>query len=158
MNYSVMDNEDSLQVKMKMVELSISSITLSFIHRRCELMTIFISKMHTHITETEQLKNIKFSIGYLQIDNQAESDPVYPILLKPRDLDYNVSQDKIILKLKRETDNERKEREAQGLSALTSDDAKMFQLQMVINNKSSNTGKAAAPDSEEQASGAVNTL
>jgi hypothetical protein len=64
-------------------------------------------------------------------------------------LDYNVSQDKIVLKLKQETDHERKEREAQGLSALTSDDAKMFQLQMLINNKSSNTGKAASPDAEE---------
>jgi hypothetical protein len=42
-----------------------------------------------------------------------------------------------VLRLKEETEKERQEREAQGLAALTSDDAKMFQLNMVINNKSS---------------------
>ena len=88
-------------------------------------MTIFISKLSTLIVETEQLKNIKFNIGYLQIDNQAESEPVYPVLLKPRDLFYNTNEDQIVFGLK-ETEKEKREREAQGLTALTSDDAKMF--------------------------------
>ena len=63
-NYST-GLKDNLEIKMNMVELVINQITLSFIHQKCELFTIFISKMHTHITETEELKNIKFSIGYL---------------------------------------------------------------------------------------------
>jgi len=122
---------------MKIVELSISQVFVSFIHKKSELMTIFVSKLHTHIAETEQVKNIRFSIGYLQIDNQTESEPVYPVLLKPRDLHYNSTDESIVLRLKEETEKERQEREAQGLAALTSDDAKMFQFNMVINNKSS---------------------
>ena len=41
------------------------------------------------------------------------------------------------MRLKDETERERLERESQGLSTLTSDDAKMFHLQVTINNKSS---------------------
>jgi hypothetical protein len=97
--------------QIKMFELSVSQIFFSFIHRKCELMTIFISKLSTLIVETEQLKNIKFNIGYLQIDNQAESEPVYPVLLKPRDLFYNTNEDQIVFGLK-ETNKEKLEREA----------------------------------------------
>ena len=52
-------------------------------------MTIFVSNLHAHVQETELLKTIKFTIGYLQMDNQTESEPIYPVILKPRDLDYN---------------------------------------------------------------------
>lgn len=65
MNYSLANNDHVLEVKMKIIDLSISQVIFSFIHKKCELMTIFISKLHTHITETEEVKNIKFSIGYL---------------------------------------------------------------------------------------------
>ena len=109
----------------------------SFIHRKCELMTIFISKLSNQIVETELVKSIKFSIGYLQIDNQAESEPVYPVLLKPRDLYFDTDEDQIVLRIKKETEKEKLEREAKGLAALTSDDAKMFQLNSIINKKSS---------------------
>ena len=54
---------------MKILDISVSKIVLSFIHKKCELMTVFISKLFTIITENREYKNIKFSIGYLQIDN-----------------------------------------------------------------------------------------
>ena len=54
---------------MKILDISVSKIVLSFIHKKCELMTIFVSKLFTNITETKEYKNVKFSIGYLQIDN-----------------------------------------------------------------------------------------
>ena len=74
---------------MNMIEISVQSILVSLIHKRCELMTIFVSNLHAHVQETELLKTIKFTIGYLQMDNQTESEPIYPVILKPRDLDYN---------------------------------------------------------------------
>ena len=45
----------------------------------------------TSTSENEEVKTIKFSIGYLQIDNQSEADPVYPVLLKPKYLDWDSS-------------------------------------------------------------------
>jgi len=51
---------------------------------------------------------------------------VYPVLLKPRFLEYNTIKDEIHICLDNETDKERKEREAKGLETMTSDDAKMF--------------------------------
>jgi len=96
---------------MKILDVSISKVVLSFIHKKCELMTIFVSKLFTNITETKDYKNIKFSIGYLQIDNQAEHDPIYPILLKPRDFYYNIENDTISLKIMDEGERERQERD-----------------------------------------------
>jgi hypothetical protein len=75
-------------------------------------MTIFVSNLHAHVQETELLKTIKFTIGYLQMDNQTESEPIYPVILKPRDLDYNSEMNQIILRLKDETERERLERES----------------------------------------------
>lgn len=77
------------EIKVKMLDLSINSITLSFIHRKSELMTVYMSKLNSHIVDTEDSKTIKFSIGYLQLDNQSETDPVYPVLLKPKILEYS---------------------------------------------------------------------
>ena len=57
--------EHEAEKTMKMVELNVSAITISFIHKRNELMTFFMSKLHMHMTATEELNNIKFSIGYL---------------------------------------------------------------------------------------------
>jgi hypothetical protein len=53
---------------------------------------------------------------------------VYPVFLKPRDLHYDSQEDRVVIRLKEETEKERQEREAQGLSTLTNDDAKIFQL------------------------------
>jgi hypothetical protein len=52
-NYSLANDDHVLEVKMKIIELSVSQVFFSFIHKKCELMTVFVSKLHTHITETE---------------------------------------------------------------------------------------------------------
>ena len=59
------------------------------------------------------------------------------MLLKPRDLYFDTDEDQIVLRIKKETEKEKLEREAKELAALTSDDAKMFQLNSIINKKSS---------------------
>jgi hypothetical protein len=63
----------SLVGQSSMLEVSINQICLSFIHQKCELISVFLSKFmyveSTQTTETEEVKTVKFSIGYLQIDN-----------------------------------------------------------------------------------------
>ena len=83
------NSANEIEAKMRMVDLSINKIVLSVIHRKCELLTVFVNKLNMHVTETEKQKQIKFSAGYLQIDNQSEQDPVYPVMICPRDLYYN---------------------------------------------------------------------
>lgn len=46
------------------------------------------------------------------MDNQTESEPIYPVILKPRDLDYNNEMNQIILRRQDETEAERLERES----------------------------------------------
>lgn len=77
-------------------------------------------------------------------------------------MDYNAGQDQISLRLK-ETEKERKEREASGRNAPTSDDAKMFLLQMVINSKQSTSSRpkestAEASDSSPGSQNAPDVL
>jgi hypothetical protein len=55
------------------------------------------------------------------------------VIIRPRDLFY--TQGKIAFQLEHESDKERQEREAQGLSNLTDETAKMFQSQIVLNNE-----------------------
>lgn len=96
---------------------------------------MFISKILADITETTKLSAIKFSVGYLQIDNQWDEEAAYAVILKPRDLYYE--DERIIFQLEHESDKERAEREQQGLSTLTEETAKMFQSQIEINSKAS---------------------
>jgi len=136
--FNVINSADSqIEAKMKMVDLSIQNIVLSVIHKRSELMTIFVNKLNMHITETERLKQIKFSIGYLQIDNQSEQDPVYPVMLSPRDLYYNPENDTISLRVAELIEQDKNDKLKHHLHSVSSDDAKMFQFQMVINNETS---------------------
>lgn len=41
------------EIKIKILEMNVNSITLSFVHKACELMTIFMNRLHAHITESE---------------------------------------------------------------------------------------------------------
>lgn len=58
-------SDNQIEARMRMVDLSVQNIVFSIIHKRSELMTIFVNKLNMHVTETEKLKQIKFSIGYL---------------------------------------------------------------------------------------------
>jgi len=36
------------------------------------------------VKDTEKDTKSEFEIGYIQIDNQSEHDPIYPVILKPK--------------------------------------------------------------------------
>ncbi len=36
------------------------------------------------IVDSQRDKKVEFKIGYIQIDNQSENDPIYPVLMKPK--------------------------------------------------------------------------
>ena len=58
---------------------------------------MFMSKLFTKVEQNEEITSTVFQIGYFQVDNQSEADPIYPVLLKPNILDYDAQKDKIIL-------------------------------------------------------------
>lgn len=103
------------------------------IHRRKELMSFFISKIRADLEEIDESYKIKFAVGYIQLDNQSETEPAMAVIVRPRDLYYD--KDKIEFKLERETEKERQEREEAGLDNLTSETAKMFLLEIIVDKK-----------------------
>lgn len=56
-------------MEVKHVKLRLDSLCLSLIHRKRELATIYIAEIIAEITENPKNTAIKFSVGYLQIDN-----------------------------------------------------------------------------------------
>ena len=54
-------------------------------------------------------------------------------MIKPRDLHYE--DGKIVVRLEKETDKQREERESQGLDNMNSQNAKMFNSEIFINKK-----------------------
>lgn len=105
---------------------------MSFIHKKRELLTVFISKIQTVLQDSEDAMKVQFNVGYLQIDNQSENDPTYAVVMKPRDLFFRNGE--IMVKLE-ETEKERQEREQFGLDGFTSENAKMFMSEIVISKK-----------------------
>jgi len=60
-----MKEQDDEGIKMKIWEINVCSISASIIHNHTELMTLFINKLQSVVTHTEEFNTIKFSIGYL---------------------------------------------------------------------------------------------
>lgn len=117
---------------MSTVEVLLDQVCMSFIHKKRELLTVFISKIQAILEDTEQTVTTKFNIGYLQIDNQSENEPAYSVMMKPRDLCF--TDGKIDVKLT-ETEKERQEREQLGLDGFTNENAKMFMSEIIVNKK-----------------------
>lgn len=107
------------------------SICMSIIHRKRELMTIFTSGVSAEVEDNEDASKLKFSIGYIQIDNQSEAEPAMAVVVRPRDLYYENGT--IEVRLERETAKEREEREKSGLANLSDDTARIFQLEIIGN-------------------------
>ena len=51
------------------VDVLLDQVSLSFIHKKRELLTVFISKIQAILEDTERTVTTKFNVGYLQIDN-----------------------------------------------------------------------------------------
>lgn len=117
---------------MSTVDVLLDQVCLSFIHKKRELLTIFISKIQAILEDTEQTVTTKFNVGYLQIDNQSENEPTYLVMMKPRDLYFKDGEIQVKLA---ETEKERQEREQLGLDGFTNENAKIFMSEIVINKK-----------------------
>jgi hypothetical protein len=62
------------------------NVCISLIHKKNELITIFISNIKAEIEETFKNTMIKFQVGYMQVDNQNQSETGFAVIVRPRDL------------------------------------------------------------------------
>jgi len=124
---------DGAPITEKLMELRIQSLCFSMVHRRKELITLFVSGVSADVEETDERTTVKFDLRYTQMDNQSEAEPSMAVLIRPRDLYY--TRNGIEFKLERETEKEAKEREEARLENLTNETARMFQLQVSINKR-----------------------
>ena len=67
-------------------------MVISLVHLKKELATFFISGLSTSLTENQNSLQIDFNIGFIQIDNQYENTPAYPVMLKPKDMFFDGKQ------------------------------------------------------------------
>lgn len=57
---------------------------MSVIGQGQEMFAVYLQGIKVKLVDTEKDRKIEFKLGYLQIDNQSENDPIYPVLLKPK--------------------------------------------------------------------------
>jgi hypothetical protein len=62
------------------------NVCISLIHKKNELITIFISNIKAEIEETFKNTMMKFQVGYMQVDNQNQSETGFAVIIRPRDL------------------------------------------------------------------------
>ena len=124
---------DNAVITEKLMEIRIESVCFSMVHRKKELITFFASSISADLEETDERTTVKFDVRYVQMDNQSEAEPSMAVLIRPRDLYY--TKNGIEFKLERETEKEAKEREEARLENLTSETARMFQLQVSISKR-----------------------
>ena len=62
------------------------NICISLIHKKNELITIFISNIKAEIEEKFKNTMMKFQVGYMQVDNQNQSETGFAVIIRPRDL------------------------------------------------------------------------
>ena len=75
------------------IDFQLSQLTLSMISPGSELFVMYFRGIKGSFDDQEVDRSIEFSIDFIQIDNQSEYDPLFPVLLKPKYLkpvaDYN---------------------------------------------------------------------
>ena len=67
-----------------MYEINIKSLSLSIIGESKELLVFQLQRISAKLHDTEIDTKTEFEIKYLQIDNQTENDPIYPVMMKPK--------------------------------------------------------------------------
>lgn len=45
---------------------------------------MYMQGIKAKLVDSQRDKKVEFKIGYFQIDNQSENDPIYPVLMKPK--------------------------------------------------------------------------
>eukprot|EP00347_Sterkiella_histriomuscorum_P000566 403375355 len=70
--------------QMAIYEFNLKQLNLSLIGENKELMIIYFQRIQAKVVDTEIDTKSEFEIGYLQIDNQSQNDPIYPVMLKPK--------------------------------------------------------------------------
>lgn len=67
-------------------------VNISFCSPGKELLTFYLKGIEAIIGKTQKQTDLVFNMMSIQIDNQSEMDPVYPVLLKPTDLRAVIEQ------------------------------------------------------------------
>ena len=70
----------------------IKMVNISFCSPGKELLTFYLKGIEAIIGKTQKQTDLVFNMMSIQIDNQSEMDPVYPVLLKPTDLRAVIEQ------------------------------------------------------------------
>lgn len=84
------DEIDENTRSMSLYEIYVRQISISLISVKKELLTVYFQKIVSRIVDTDIDTKCEFELGYLQIDNQSENDPIFPVLLKPKYLKPDV--------------------------------------------------------------------
>ena len=58
-----------------------------------EIFVLYLQGIYGKVIDTEKDTKSEFKIGYVQIDNQSENDPIYPVLLKPKYIKPDTASD-----------------------------------------------------------------
>ena len=75
------------------VKAQISMLGLSLCQKGTELLTFHIKGLAVDFKKRQKNMSIDLSLKSLQIDNQSEANPIYPVLLHPCDIRTLIDQD-----------------------------------------------------------------
>jgi len=78
--------DDAISKDIGIFDIQLQQINLSIISQAKELLTIYFQKILAKVIDSEKDTKAEMQISYLQIDNQSEFDPIYPVLLKPKEI------------------------------------------------------------------------
>jgi len=84
MTISVVDETEDPDIEQVHVSLDLPSITMSFIHAGHEVFTTTLSKLQAFILQKSDEIIYEMSLDRMQIDNQSQQEPIFPVVLKPR--------------------------------------------------------------------------
>lgn len=124
------------EIKLRLFKIYIDQLCLSVMHRKKELMTCFIAKVQQVVEETKDALLVKFHVGYLQVDNQSDPLPSYPVMLKPREMWYDGGKIKV---QHEENERDRQLREELGLDGFTAANARVFQAEVIVSKRLTTT-------------------
>ena len=84
MTISVVDETEDPDIAQVHVSCDLPSITMSFIDSGQEIFTATLSKLQAFILQKSDEVIYEMSLDRMQIDNQSQQEPIFPVILKPK--------------------------------------------------------------------------
>lgn len=84
MTITMIDENEDPNIEQSHTSLDLPSITMSFINSGQEIFTTTVSKLQAFILQKTDEVIYEMSIDRMQIDNQCQQEPIFPVVLKPK--------------------------------------------------------------------------